>query len=85
MIRQYSNREILQIIGENAKNYRKEAKLSQEKLAAITGLSTASIQQFETGKANISILNLLSIMRALGQIENIASLFPEQPENPYKK
>lgn len=84
MIRQYSNKEILKIIGENAKRYRKEARLSQEKLAASTGLSTASIQKFESGEANISLTNLLSIMRALGQIENAAMLFPEQPENPYK-
>lgn len=84
MIRQYSNKEILQIIGENARRYRRELNLSQLELAASTGLSTSTIQLFESGKINISLSNLLTIMRSLGQIENITALFPEQPENPYK-
>ena len=85
MIRHYNNKEILQLLGENERRYRKALKLTQEELAMNTGLSLSTIQKFESGDANISLQNFLNIMRATGQIENIIQLFPQQPENPYLK
>jgi len=85
MIKQFSNKEIKRIIGENARSYRKELGMSQQSLADKCGLSVSIIQRFEKGTANINLSNLLMIMRMLGQIENASSLFPEHPINPYKK
>ena len=84
LLKQLSDSEISEYLGERIKTYRKEAKISQKRLANDTGLSTSTIQKFETGKMNISVLNLFAIMRTLGLIENVSLLFPEQPHNPYK-
>ena len=83
MIRQYSNKEIQEIIGERARKYRKNTGMSQKELSKATGLSLSSIQKFESGKANVNLDNFLNILRALGQIESIDLLFPDQPLSPY--
>lgn len=84
LLKSYSNKELQTLIGERAKTYRKNLSLSQEELAANSGISLSTVQKFETGKANISLNNLLTILRHLGLIENIDQLIPEQPENPYR-
>ena len=58
--------------------------LSQEELAANSRISLSTVQKLDTGKENISLNNLLTILRLLGLIENIDQLIPEQPENPYR-
>ena len=84
MLKSYSNKELKTLIGERIRIYRKNLSLSQEELANDSGISLSTIQKFESGKANLGLDNLLTILRRLGLIENIDQLLPEQPENPYK-
>lgn len=84
MLKQYTNKEILEIIGERTRINRKNIGSSQEELAKASGLSLSTIQRFESGMANISILNFIEILRRTGQLENIDKLIPEQPESPYR-
>jgi len=83
MLKQYTDKEILEIIGERIGTLRRRLGMSQEKIAISTGLSLSTIQRFESGKANISLTNFIEILRQTGQIENIDNLLPDQPESPY--
>lgn len=83
MVKQYTDKEILEIIGERTGTLRRRLGMSQEKFATSTGLSLSTIQRFESGKANISLTNFIEILRQTGQIEHIDDLLPEQPESPY--
>lgn len=60
-----TDREHLRQIGDNIRAARKRMEYTQEQLADIAGFSRSYYTEIETGKRNISILNLLKIMRAL--------------------
>lgn len=83
MLKQYTNKEILEIIGERTRLNRQRIGVSQEEFAKASGLSLSTIQRFESGKANVSLINFIEILRRTGQLENIDKLLPEQPESPY--
>ena len=52
-------------IGDNIRAARKQRGYSQEEFADIAGFSRSYYTEIETGKRNISILNLIKIMEAL--------------------
>ena len=52
-------------IGDNMRAARKQMGYSQEEFADIAGFSRSYYTEIETGKRNISILNLIKIMEAL--------------------
>lgn len=54
------------ILGQNIAKYRKEKKLSQEKLAELVDLSREYITRVEKGQKNISLKKLFAIADALG-------------------
>lgn len=54
------------LLGETVRARRKDAGLSQEKLAEKAGLSTVFISRVERGKESPSVDNLVKIARALG-------------------
>jgi len=54
------------LLGETVRARRKDAGLSQEKLAERAGLSTVFISRVERGKESPSVDNLVKISRALG-------------------
>ena len=54
------------ILGESIRAFRKEAELSQEKLAERAELSTVFISNVERGKDTISVDALARIAKALG-------------------
>ncbi|MFK8137982.1 MAG: helix-turn-helix domain-containing protein [Bdellovibrionales bacterium] len=83
-------------IEENLKKQRQILGLSQSSLAQLSGLSLASIQNMEAGKANLSISNLASLLEVLGfdlklvrrQVEwekLISYGLPILPANPVEK
>ena len=84
-----SNAELVMTMGRKFKNYRVHCHMTQVELAEQSGVSVASIRSFENGKStNISLQMLLSLMRAIGQLEQITKVLPELPPNPaelYKK
>ncbi len=67
-------------IGDNIRAARKRMGYSQEEFADIAGFSRSYYTEVETGKRNISILNLIKIIEALKVNPNelIGSLRPEK-------
>ena len=63
--RNAKNKQYLLKIGENISGVRKQKGYSQEEFADIAGFSRSYYTEIETGKRNISILNLIKIMEAL--------------------
>jgi len=55
----------LKIIGDNIRSARKQKGYSQEAFADIAGFSRSYYTEIETGKRNISVLNLIKIVKAL--------------------
>lgn len=83
-IKQFSNTQILQLLGVRFKEYRLLMNLSQGDLAKASGVSVSTIHKFETGTiTNMNITNLLALLRQVGLLERVDDLIPEQPANPY--
>jgi transcriptional regulator with XRE-family HTH domain len=72
---------IMQELSRRFKELRLRKDIQQKELAMNSGVSLAFIQRFERGE-NISVLNLLKIMRRLDLLENLEQLIPEQPISP---
>lgn len=80
----YSDARILQMLGLRFKDYRLGMGLSQSQLSKAAGVSVATIHKFETGTiTNITMSNLMSLLRQVGLLGRIDDLIPEQPMNPY--
>ncbi|MBT3191516.1 MAG: helix-turn-helix transcriptional regulator [Verrucomicrobia bacterium] len=52
-------------LGESVRRYRREAGLSQEYLAELTGLHRTYISDIERGSRNVAILNIVRLAKAL--------------------
>lgn len=76
------NKTLLHLIGEAMKLRRIQKEISQEELAKLSGVSHASIARFETGKGNISLSNLLLIMKALNIANELKTIFKEEEPSP---
>ena len=63
--RSAKDKQYLQKIGTNIRAIRKQRGYSQEEFADIAGFSRSYYTEIETGKRNISVLNLIKIMKAL--------------------
>ena len=79
-----SNTEIIQSLGVQYKSYRLNANLTQKEVAEKAGVSLITLRAFETGKAtNITMGNLLALLRAINNLECITEILPEIPISPY--
>jgi len=86
MIRDLPNSEIIGMLGKNFRQYRLILGMTQAELAQKTNISPTTIHLFENGRLNnLTLGNLLTLMRHVGIIENVATLIPVQPESPYAK
>ena len=63
--RNAKDRQRLLKIGDNIRTVRKQRGYSQEEFADIAGFSRSYYTEIETGKRNISVLNLIKIIEAL--------------------
>jgi len=63
--RNAKDRKYLLKIGENIRTARKQRGYSQEEFADIAGFSRSYYTEIETGKRNISTLNLIRIIKVL--------------------
>ena len=63
--RNATDKQLLLEIGDNIRKARKQRGYSQEEFADIAGFSRSYYTEIETGKRNISILNLIKIIGAL--------------------
>lgn len=81
---EYSVPELVHILGTRFKDYRLLAKMTQKDVADFTGLTIPTIQRFENGLSNnISFGTFLLLMKAVGSINDLNELMPNQPESPY--
>ena len=63
--RNAKDKQYLLKIGDNIRAIRKQRGYSQEEFADIAGFSRSYYTEIETGKRNISVLNLIKIMEVL--------------------
>lgn len=65
-------------IADRIRNIRKRRKISQEKLANLSGVSYGSVKRFET-TGQISLLSLTRIAMALGIADELRNIFMQVP------
>ncbi|MBN2074783.1 MAG: helix-turn-helix transcriptional regulator [Dehalococcoidales bacterium] len=58
-------KQYLKQLGENIRKIRQERGYSQEEFAELAGFSRSYYTEVETGKRNISVLNLIKILQVL--------------------
>lgn len=59
------DKQYLKQLGDNIRAIRRKMGYSQEEFAEVTGFSRSYYTEIETGKRNISVLNLIKIIEAL--------------------
>lgn len=69
-----------QALVEEAKQRRKEQKLTQAKLGDLAGVSTPTISRFESGEADIQLSTVLAILGILGMTDKRMLVFPAPEE-----
>ena len=80
----YSVTELVRLLGSRFKDYRLRANMTQKEVAEMSGLSMMTIHRFENGTVkNISLSTFLLLLKAVGSINDLNELMPEQPESPY--
>ena len=81
---EYSAPEIVRTLGGRFKDYRLRANMTQKEVAEMAGLSVLTVHRFENGTVtNISLRTFLLLLKAIGCINDLGNLMPEQPESPY--
>ena len=78
-----SNHDIMTLLSKRIKEYRLACRLSQRELASKSGVSYTTISHFEQCKnLNITLSNLISLLRCVGMENRICELLPELPISP---
>ena len=81
-----SGTEIIQELGKRYTQYRKRAKMTQKEVSEQSGLSVFTISGFENGtQTGISMGAFIKLMRAIGEVEQVNELLPEQPQSPKER
>jgi transcriptional regulator with XRE-family HTH domain len=76
-----TDKEVMTEIGSRLKRYRIDSGLSQAELSARTGISLKTIANVEDGKQS-NTLTLIRILKALGLLENLELIVPNQDDRP---
>lgn len=81
-----SGTEIIQELGQRYAQYRKRANMTQKEVSEQSGLSVFTISGFENGtQTGISMGAFIKLMRAIGEVEQVNELLPEQPQSPRER
>ena len=81
-----SGTEIIQELGKRFAQYRKRANMTQKEVSEQSGLSVFTISGFENGtQTGISMGAFIKLMRAIGEVEQVNELLPEQPQSPRER
>ena len=72
---------VLKELGERIKDLRISENMTQNDLADRSGVSVKTICRIEKGD-NLSIMNYLNVLRALGILENLQLIVPEKRVSP---
>ena len=75
-----TNADLISIFCKRIKEYRLAARMNQKELAQKSGVSLTAICHLEQGvKQNLTLNNLVSILRAFGMEERLLEILPELP------
>ncbi len=78
-----TNYEIMLLLAQRVKEYRLAARISQKEMAEKSGVGQATISHFEQGvNTNMTINNLISLLRVVGMEQRMTELLPELPMHP---
>lgn len=77
-----SDERLLQLIGERLAQLRLAKNLTQEQLAEQAGLGLRTVQRLESGEAATQLSGFVRVCRALGLLERLDALIPEQAISP---
>ena len=81
---EYSAPELVRMLGSRFKDYRLRANMTQKEVAEMAGLSVLTVYRFENGTVtNIALSTFLLLLKAVGSINDLNELMPEQPESLY--
>jgi len=58
--------------------------LKQDELASEAGVGRATLQRLEDGEA-VTVPTLVRVLRALGQLERLDQVLPEEPDSPIEE
>ena len=76
-----SNAEVMKETGRRIKSERIAKSMTQGEMAEATGLSLRTISNLEGGK-DVSFSTLIEVLRALGRVQGLDVLLPEQTIRP---
>ena len=80
-----SNSDVVRLLGRRFRQYRIAMQLKQTEVAKRAGVSVFTLSQFENGRScNITMTNLVALLRTIGMLENVETLLPELPVSPYE-
>lgn len=83
-LREYSNAQILRMLGPRFRSYRLALDCKQKDMADKAGMSEATLRKFENGHLdNMNMNNFMSLLRQIGKLNELDKLLPEMPESPY--
>lgn len=80
-----SNSDIVRRLGRRYRQYRISSRMKQADVARQAGVSVFTLSQFENGRAgNITLTNLIALLRAIEALDGVDELLPELPMSPYE-
>jgi len=83
-LQEFTNTQILRLLGPRFRSYRIAANITQKEMAKHAGISEATLRKFENGRSdNINMTNFMSLLRQIGKINLLDELLPEMPDSPY--
>lgn len=78
-----TNQDIILMLSKRVKEYRLATRLSQKEMAEKSGVGLATISHFEQGVSqNLTLNNLISLLRVIGMEQRLYDLLPELPMPP---
>lgn len=77
-----SDSKVLETLADGFRRERLNRNLTQQALADASGIGVATLRRFERGEGNISLLNMIALMRALDIVERLVFLFPDSEVTP---
>lgn len=73
----------LSLLGDRVRQLRLRKNITQTQLAKDSGVAKSTIERFEKG-ASVQLTNLVRILRALGKLDELLRVIPDQDASPMK-
>lgn len=83
-IYELTNNDIVRELGKRFKEYRLNYAKTQKEIAEYSGLSMATVSNFENGSATgITLNGFIRLLRVIHELDQIDNLLTEQPVSPF--